>query len=510
MRVPPLLLVLPFLSTIGALAVPLAGLSGEENPDTITDYLLFSHTGNTGSNPDRTSAGTGYWTSAAMTSGDSSSSNIHSTLTFTATGLSPGESIDITGLSFDYIRTVLNGSFPKMNVYVDSGAGYGPSVLLVDDSPATTYQLDPQSISTFVSLEEGDSVTFGFSFEDIHGLPQRTHLIDNVVLNGTFDLLSAVPGIDLNQNGVSDVWEYRFSASHLVSDDQSKQADYDGDGLSNFDEATAGTNPFDPASNIAASIEPESATEAMVKMPTSSGKGYTLWGSETLTEDSWTPLYPEMEGSGGELGLIVDHGSLDRYFYRFELSDIDADSDRLTRWEEQHIEGFSDDANPSDDYGLAKAMVQSALDSSILITTSDVPVIGTDLFTTILDITDLEAPKDRTIDGVSMLPAFEGKPLERPIPLFWRTHVSPPGDRVAMRIGDWKIVGDETLTHFQLFNIQKDWQEKNDLAAEMPEKADEMKTTLLKLWQEIEAEGPSEWWKEGRQQKPKGGGKVSY
>ncbi|MDB4408970.1 sulfatase-like hydrolase/transferase, partial [Akkermansiaceae bacterium] len=143
-------------------------------------------------------------------------------------------------------------------------------------------------------------------------------------------------------------------------------------------------------------------------------------------------------------------------------------------------------------------------------TTSDTPVIGTDLFSTILDITGLDAPKDRTIDGVSMLPAFEGKPLKRPVPLFWRTHVSPPNDRVAMRIGDWKIVGDETLTKFMLFNIQKDWQEKNDLAAEMPEKAAEMKTTLLKLWKEIETEGPSEWWKEGRQQKPKKGGKVSY
>ena len=123
-------------------------------------------------------------------------------------------------------------------------------------------------------------------------------------------------------------------------------------------------------------------------------------------------------------------------------------------------------------------------------TTSDIPVIGTDLFSTILDITGLEQPKDRTIDGVSILPAFAGKPLTRPVPLFWRTHVSPPDDRVAMRIGDWKIIGNETLTNFMLFNIQKDWQEKNNLAAEMPEKSAEMKATLLKVWKEIEAEGP--------------------
>ena len=29
----------------------------------------------------------------------------------------------------------------------------------------------------------------------------------------------------------------------------------------------------------------------------------------------------------------------------------------------------------------------------------------------------------------------------------------------------------------------------------MPEKTEEMKNILLKLWDDIEAEGPSEWWK---------------
>ena len=142
-------------------------------------------------------------------------------------------------------------------------------------------------------------------------------------------------------------------------------------------------------------------------------------------------------------------------------------------------------------------------------TTSDVPVIGTDVFATVLDITGLPLPKDRTIDGVSMVPAFAGKPVERKVPLFWRTHVSPPGDRVAMRIGDWKIVGDDTLTKFQLYEIQKDWKEENDLAAAMPERLQAMKQQLLELWKTIEAEGPKEWW-ESERQKPARGGTLNY
>ena len=78
-----------------------------------------------------------------------------------------------------------------------------------------------------------------------------------------------------------------------------------------------------------------------------------------------------------------------------------------------------------------------------------------------------------------------------------------------LRIGDWKIVGNDTLTKFQLFEIQKDWKEENDLAAAMPEKTEEMKKRLLKVWKQIEEEGPKEWWLKERQ-KPTGSSTLNY
>ena len=136
-------------------------------------------------------------------------------------------------------------------------------------------------------------------------------------------------------------------------------------------------------------------------------------------------------------------------------------------------------------------------------------MIGTDIFSTVLDIVDIEQPKDRTIDGVTMLPVFKGETVERKIPMFWRTHVSKADNRVAMRVGDWKIVGNDVLTEFYLFNVQKDWQEKEDLSQKMPEKTEEMKKLLLKTWADISKEGPNEWW-ETERQKPSKGGKLSY
>ncbi len=141
-------------------------------------------------------------------------------------------------------------------------------------------------------------------------------------------------------------------------------------------------------------------------------------------------------------------------------------------------------------------------------TVSDTPVIGTDIFNTVLDMVNIPLPADRTIDGASMLPVFKGEKADRKIPMFWRTHVSKAECRIAMRVGDWKIVSNDTMDVFQLFNIEKDREEKMNTGKENPEKLEEMKAQLTKLWSDIEKEGPKEWW-ESETQKPKDG-KLSY
>ncbi|MDF1862265.1 MAG: sulfatase-like hydrolase/transferase [Verrucomicrobiales bacterium] len=144
-------------------------------------------------------------------------------------------------------------------------------------------------------------------------------------------------------------------------------------------------------------------------------------------------------------------------------------------------------------------------------TVSETPIIGSDIFSTVLDIVEVSLPNDRTIDGVSMVPALAGEKVERPVPLFWRTHIAPPASHAAMRIDGWKIVADETLTKFQLYQIEEDWKEEHDLASEKPEKLAEMKPKFFEVWKGIEAEGPREWWenepvrKPGNQKKKTGG-----
>ncbi|MEQ1826151.1 MAG: sulfatase-like hydrolase/transferase [Pirellula sp.] len=128
-------------------------------------------------------------------------------------------------------------------------------------------------------------------------------------------------------------------------------------------------------------------------------------------------------------------------------------------------------------------------------TTSDVPVIGTDIFATVCEITRSAMPKDRVIDSASLVPLFRNAPLARTQPLYWRNHLAPEKYRVAMRDGDWKIVGAEDLSSFELYNLKEDWRESSDLASKYPAKFDELKARLIAHDTAVLKDGP-DWWKD--------------
>ncbi len=127
-------------------------------------------------------------------------------------------------------------------------------------------------------------------------------------------------------------------------------------------------------------------------------------------------------------------------------------------------------------------------------TKSSVPVIGSDIFVTAAKLAGAKLPTDRVLDGGDFLPALEQKPVKRDRPLYWRCVIAPTPMKTAMRIGDWKIVANEPLTKFELYNLSEDSKEENDLASKEPAKFAEMQAELKKLNAEIEAEGPT-WWK---------------
>ncbi|MEI7461093.1 MAG: sulfatase-like hydrolase/transferase [Pirellula sp.] len=128
-------------------------------------------------------------------------------------------------------------------------------------------------------------------------------------------------------------------------------------------------------------------------------------------------------------------------------------------------------------------------------TTDDTPIVGTDIFSTVCDIAGVSLPNDRVIDGASMTPVFQDMPIARSQPLYWRNHLAPENYRVALRDGNWKIIGSDNLTAFELYNIQEDTQETADLSAKYPDKFSELRERLIKHDGSVLKDGP-DWWKQ--------------
>jgi arylsulfatase len=97
-----------------------------------------------------------------------------------------------------------------------------------------------------------------------------------------------------------------------------------------------------------------------------------------------------------------------------------------------------------------------------------------DLMATCVDLSGTKYPTKvdgndiQPQEGVSLRPAFEGKPLGRPQPIFWEHE----GNR-AIRDGQWKLVSKDGQS-WQLHDISTDRVESTDVASANPERAKEM------------------------------------
>ena len=150
--------------------------------------------------------------------------------------------------------------------------------------------------------------------------------------------------------------------------------------------------------------------------------------------------------------------------------------------------------------------------------TNNEPINGTDWMPTFCAAAGIDPSSDKPLDGINALPALlEQKPLNREVPLFWWLWHARGGFETAMRIGNYKLlatmvpqkapgnisdavqpegwsilqfVKQAELSRFTLYDVKNDPGEKTDLAATEPKRLERLKTRMIALYEEIQAEGP--------------------
>jgi arylsulfatase A-like enzyme len=118
-----------------------------------------------------------------------------------------------------------------------------------------------------------------------------------------------------------------------------------------------------------------------------------------------------------------------------------------------------------------------------LATTCDVPVCSVDLNPTILQICNVS--NGTRPDGVSVLPALEGKPFEREA-LYWHyPHYSNQGGRPggAVRVGDLKLIEFYEQNRRELYDVRNDVGESRNLAGEKTDDVTRL-ATMLESWRQ--------------------------
>lgn len=108
-----------------------------------------------------------------------------------------------------------------------------------------------------------------------------------------------------------------------------------------------------------------------------------------------------------------------------------------------------------------------------------------DILPTIAEICHAELPKDRMIDGKSLLPLINGKEIdwkERPLFFYWTREYPELYNNIAIQKGSYKLVGhvnyNAGISEFELFDVVKDPYEQRSIIKDYTDIAENLKNDL--------------------------------
>ncbi len=143
---------------------------------------------------------------------------------------------------------------------------------------------------------------------------------------------------------------------------------------------------------------------------------------------------------------------------------------------------------------------------------SEIPVSGIDLLPTLAELAAVSLPPTLALDGVSLSPVLSDQEIDRSTPLFWHDYKAWGGPRVVlregrfklaawwdgpeilrtdsstMRPGDLELIRTAELVRFELYDLEEDPGEKHDVSIEHPGIVARLKSEMLEIYDEIQAD----------------------
>ena len=131
----------------------------------------------------------------------------------------------------------------------------------------------------------------------------------------------------------------------------------------------------------------------------------------------------------------------------------------------------------------------------------EAPVIGSDLYPTILEIIGAAPDPNTPLDGVSLYPLLVERQAIESRPLFWHFPAYLEANRgmespwrttpaAAIRVGRYKLIEWYEDDRFELYDLEADLGESHDLSEELPDKASELRVLLHRWQDEVAADMP--------------------
>lgn len=115
----------------------------------------------------------------------------------------------------------------------------------------------------------------------------------------------------------------------------------------------------------------------------------------------------------------------------------------------------------------------------------DAPVIGTDIYPTVLDAVEHDPPTEQMVDGKSILPLLQGELVPKRALVWHYPHYGNQGGApaAAIRKGDWKLIQWYEDERVELFNLADDPGEQSNLTEAEPAHTQSL-LAELQAWQQ--------------------------